>query len=162
MKSLMLFIFLMSPQSFVWAMSKEPKKTSQPQKTITKMGKATGYFNIAIEQVQEDDQTVTYKAQVLSMQTMTGSTFLWKIPDGALITEGEKQGAVDFNKGEVKEFTLHLSKGSLQPKDSLFFFVFKMKGGERHGASHSIVYGDKEVEKSGLRKKSQKPLKYYQ
>ncbi len=165
MKKLTLFVFItLGAVCFAFSMSEKPKKNQNKVHTQKSKlsGKSLGYFAASITSDESRDGQVEITATVVARKNMSSAEFQWKTPKSAKIISGEDSGQVSLARGDQKVFSIIVDKDTVVEGDQLFFFVFEMKNGERHGFSQSFVYSPNNTSKSQIKSKTQKTPKYFE
>ncbi len=155
-------ILILSLSTLVFSMSEKPKAQTPPAKATKVSGKSLGYFQTSLNKVENGNGDITFVARVLARNAMEDSVFEWKTPEGVSVISGDTNGNTSFNPGEEKTFSIVVDGAEVSENDQFFFFVYKMKNGEKHGVSQTFVYSKDQVSKSQLKKKSKKTPKYYE
>lgn len=153
-----------------FAMGRKPP-TSSTKRSMTHQqkkatGKSLGYFQINIKKLDNNNGEITLVADVLPRQDMPDSEFKWKVPDSVKVISGDKSGSLNLTRNTANSIALVISKDSLKAKDQIFFFIYKMKDGERHGGSFSYIHQTEngDIQKSQFKPKGpqKKPKKYFE
>ncbi|MCC6138264.1 MAG: hypothetical protein IT287_06505, partial [Bdellovibrionaceae bacterium] len=99
-------------------------------------GKSRGPVLVRVQEVQKMGQIVELKGQIKSQ--LTDVQVEWKLPDGAVLVEGELQKSVPKNMDnsyDDQSIKVDISSAKNEP---IVFLVYIEKEGERVG--HSRVY----------------------
>ncbi len=160
-RNILLTITLLSV--FTIAMSSREQESRPAPEPVKVSGKSLGYFQVGISMTESGSDAITLTAQVLANRPMENSEFQWKLPGNAEVLSGRESGEIDIKKGAQEELSIELSKDKVNEGDQVFLFVYKMVNGERHGVSHSYVFGSNNGREKQLRKQSaEQAPKYFE
>ncbi len=117
------------------------KKFLKPEETIHRnISKSRSYISTEIEASFPAPDRIILSAKVLPHQDFLPAEIQWKWPETTTPLAGEAYLVRDLRAGEEIEFQIEFSLETVKDGDSFFFFVYKMKDGERHGTSHNFTY----------------------
>lgn len=156
--------------ALLFTMACNPSQSTSSKKGFLKLhhdkkafGKSTGYFRIEIKTNSKIDGQIEFIAEVTALKNMGSVDYEWKLPDSLVPLDGPLKNQLDFIGKGSHQVSIQLRTQDLKDNDQIFFFVYQMKNGERHGASKSFVFSESpKVEASSQKQKFNKTPKYFE
>lgn len=136
---------------------------SQIKREVTS-SKSTGYFRVTLNSQNLANGKIQLNAVITVQRSMKQADFEWKLPSSISVIEGDLKNHLTFDQSPSQTVSIQLSEAEAMAADPIFFFVYQVKNGERHGASTSWLYSNNEpAEKaSKMNLKSKKTPKYFE
>ena len=151
----LLILFCLTAQSTDQGLV-NPESLDDSELVYQASAKSGGSIRIRLSKQSTDGGDIVLVAHVLVRRNMKSAHYEWVIPDHGEVLSGMVSGSTSLSKREIREFKLTLSKDSVGKGDQIFFLAYRMRGGEREGASASILIGE---EKQGdVEKRLEQPL----